>query len=181
MEYRHHIIPRHEWKKRFGNLIGFNKSDNWVILTLEQHIQVHKLLYELNGIEYDRIAFMVLSGLIGNEEAARKASSFANIGNKNSLGVKRTPLQNLENSNRQKGKAHNRGYKFTKVQSLEQSIRMLGNKNGKGSKRTKEQSLAQSIRQDGIPQSKVSCLYCKKTGGILAMKRYHFGKCKERK
>lgn len=33
--YKHHIIPRHEWKKRFGNLKGFNASDNVAWLTPE--------------------------------------------------------------------------------------------------------------------------------------------------
>lgn len=89
--HKHHIIPRHEWKKRFENLNGFNASDNIVYLTTEQHAEAHKFLFELNQIPYDLIAFQTLSGQIGKEEATRRASSFANIGNKNAAVKGRTP------------------------------------------------------------------------------------------
>ena len=45
----HHIIPKHEWKARFGDLEGFDALDNLVNLTTEQHSQAHALLYEMIG------------------------------------------------------------------------------------------------------------------------------------
>jgi hypothetical protein len=86
MRYLHHIIPKHEWKKRFGNLKGFGATDNTVWLSLEQHIQVHQLLFEINGREGDRIAFRGMAGMIGEEEIHRQKRSFANIGNKHAVG-----------------------------------------------------------------------------------------------
>lgn len=74
----HHVIPRHEWKKRFGNLKGVNAPENLVVLTVEQHAQVHTLCYELNGIEYDRLAALRIAGAIGHEEAIRGAQIHSN-------------------------------------------------------------------------------------------------------
>lgn len=76
----HHIIPKHEWKQRFGSLHGVNATDNLVNLTTEQHVQAHRFLYELNGSEFDKIAFLTLSGAVGGEDAHRLAVSFANKG-----------------------------------------------------------------------------------------------------
>jgi len=43
MDYEHHVIPRHEWKARFGNLEGVNAPENKVRLTREQHAHVIRL------------------------------------------------------------------------------------------------------------------------------------------
>jgi len=69
MQHTHHIIPRHAWKLRFGNLKGFNAPDNKVILAVEQHAQAHQLLYELHGKTEDFIAWKALSGSINITEA----------------------------------------------------------------------------------------------------------------
>lgn len=77
--YRHHIIPKHEWKKRFSNLRGVHAPDNVVWLTLEQHIQVHCLLWEMNGSKGDWIAFQRMSDHIGNEETIRLSQSMGGL------------------------------------------------------------------------------------------------------
>jgi hypothetical protein len=84
----HHIIPKHEWKKRFGALTGVNAPDNLVVLTLAQHMQVHELLYEINDCVYDKIAYLCLSGRMGHEEAQILATKAANSGNKYCQGKK---------------------------------------------------------------------------------------------
>jgi len=61
---RHHIIPRYEWKERFGNLKGVNAPDNTVILTMAQHAEVHLLLYELNANDLDLQAYHACMGII---------------------------------------------------------------------------------------------------------------------
>lgn len=94
----HHVIPRHEWRTRFGNLNGYNHSGNRVELTTEQHAQAHEFLFELNGNQFDKIAFQAIRGMIGKEEANKQASSVANkgnkynIGHKNALGSKRNEV-----------------------------------------------------------------------------------------
>jgi len=53
----HHIIPRHEWKKRFGNLKGLGAPDNLIELTTEQHAEVHMHYYrEITHNHFDRLA-----------------------------------------------------------------------------------------------------------------------------
>jgi len=61
---RHHIIPRYEWKERFGNLKGVNAPDNTVILTMAQHAEVHLLLYELNANDLDLQAYHACIGIL---------------------------------------------------------------------------------------------------------------------
>jgi hypothetical protein len=75
MTHKHHIIPRHEWKVRFGNLDGFNAPDNIANLTVEQHSQAHLLLFELHHRTQDKEAYLGLSGMIGKEELLRRKSS----------------------------------------------------------------------------------------------------------
>jgi len=60
----HHVIPKHEWLERFGNLNGVNAKDNVVRLTLSQHAEVHLLLYELNHNDHDLLAHQACVGMI---------------------------------------------------------------------------------------------------------------------
>lgn len=60
----HHIIPKHEYRERFGTLNGVNAPDNTVLLTLSQHAEVHKILYELNRNENDWLAHQAIVGII---------------------------------------------------------------------------------------------------------------------
>ena len=68
---RHHIIPKHEWRKRFGNLRGVNAPDNMADLSLDNHIQLHKR-YGEEGSKNDDLAYRALSGQIGKEEVLKE-------------------------------------------------------------------------------------------------------------
>jgi len=61
---RHHIIPRYEWKARFGHLKGVNALDNVVWLTVAQHAEVHLFLYELNHNDLDFQAYQACVGIL---------------------------------------------------------------------------------------------------------------------
>ena len=63
--HKHHIIPRHSG--------GSDDSSNIVELTVEEHAEAHRKLYEQYGNEYDNIAWLGLSKQIGKEEATRHA------------------------------------------------------------------------------------------------------------
>lgn len=58
--HRHHIIPRH--------MGGTDDLSNIVKLTIEEHVNAHKLLYEKYGKIEDRLAWQGLSGLIGKDD-----------------------------------------------------------------------------------------------------------------
>lgn len=83
---RHHIIPKHEWKERFGNLVGVNAPDNLAFLTREQHIECHRWLYEHFGRWKDLMAVNGMRGGLSKKEISREIARFTNIGNKNHLG-----------------------------------------------------------------------------------------------
>lgn len=60
MLHKHHIIPRHAG--------GTDDPENLVYLTIEQHAEAHRLLYEEHGRWQDYYAWQGLSGQIGKEE-----------------------------------------------------------------------------------------------------------------
>jgi Mor family transcriptional regulator len=117
MWHRHHIIPRHEWKKRFGNLQGFNANDNVVCLTWEQHAQAHRLLFELNNNPYDNIAAMALSRLCSFREATKMAQRLSGATRK---GTK------LSLESRAKMSQAHKGRKFTLEHRAAMSVALRG-------------------------------------------------------
>lgn len=64
-KHRHHIIPRHAG--------GTDDPTNIVLLTIEEHAEAHRLLYEKHGRWQDRVAWEGLSKRIGKEEIERQA------------------------------------------------------------------------------------------------------------
>ena len=58
--HRHHIIPRHAG--------GTDDPSNIVELTIEEHAEAHRKLYEEHGRWQDKMAWLGLAGLIGKDE-----------------------------------------------------------------------------------------------------------------
>ena len=77
MKHKHHIIPRHAG--------GSNDPSNLIELTVEEHAEAHRLLYEQYGRWQDKIAWETLSGHIGKEEAIKSVQGAANRGRKRTL------------------------------------------------------------------------------------------------
>lgn len=67
MKHKHHILP-----KRLG---GTDDSSNLIELTIEEHAEAHRVLYEQYGQWQDRLAYLGLLGMIGREEIIRTAQS----------------------------------------------------------------------------------------------------------
>ena len=82
MKHIHHIIPQY--------LGGTDDPSNLVELSVEEHAEAHRKLFEEHGNWQDRIAWLSLSGQIGKDDALREARGAAN------RGRKRTPEQ-IEN------------------------------------------------------------------------------------
>jgi hypothetical protein len=174
----HHVIPKHEWKKRFGNLHGVDAQDNLVNLGHENHIQIHERMGQ-EGSRWDRIAGLRMSKQIGDEEILREQGkhvglsnrgrklseahkhkcSVYHMGNQWGLGTKRTPQQNAAKSVLMKGRKILLGIKHSEIKNKEKSIRQKGQKRG--------------------PAELISCPHCGKTGGSNCMKRWHFDNCKQ--
>jgi hypothetical protein len=64
--HRHHILPKHAG--------GSDDPSNLVDLTVEQHAEAHRLLWEEYGNKKDFIAWKTLSGQITSDEARREVA-----------------------------------------------------------------------------------------------------------
>ena len=60
MKHKHHIIPKH--------MGGSDDESNLLELSVEEHAEAHRLLYEQHGHWQDKLAWKGLSGQIGREE-----------------------------------------------------------------------------------------------------------------
>ena len=96
MRHKHHIIPKH--------MGGSNSKDNLVELSIEEHADAHKKLWEKYGHQEDYLAWQGLSGLMTKEELVKEMLKMA--------GRKGAAISNMK----QWGKTHNTqkntGYAF---------------------------------------------------------------------
>lgn len=77
--HKHHIVPKH--------MGGSDDPSNLIELTVEEHAEAHRKLFEQHGHWQDKIAWQALTGQIGLDEAIQEARGAAN------RGKKRTPEQ----------------------------------------------------------------------------------------
>ena len=64
MRHKHHIIPRH--------MGGTDDPSNLIDLTVEEHAEAHRKLYEQYNKEEDRIAWLALCGQMSKKEAVKQ-------------------------------------------------------------------------------------------------------------
>ena len=76
MKHKHRILP--------GHMGGTYDPANVILLTVAEHAEAHRKLYEQYGNRHDKTSWLALSKQIGKEEANRRAMS---IGGKNSTGT----------------------------------------------------------------------------------------------
>jgi hypothetical protein len=115
--HKHHIIPRHAG--------GSDDPSNIVTLTIPEHAEAHKKLFEEHGRWQDEVAYLTLSGQIDKAEANIRAVRKANTGIVRSEETKKKiALSQVGNKN---GKG-NKG----KPKSEEHKKNMKGNQNAKG-------------------------------------------------
>ena len=78
--HKHHIIPKHAG--------GTDDASNLILLTVEEHADAHRILFEKYGRWQDEVAWKGLSGRITREEVQREAVRKANTGKKMSEETK---------------------------------------------------------------------------------------------
>lgn len=59
-KHKHHIVPKH--------VGGSDDPDNLIELTIEEHAEAHRVLFEKYGRWQDRVAWLSLSGIMKDEE-----------------------------------------------------------------------------------------------------------------
>ena len=87
IKHKHHIIPRHAG--------GTDEPSNLVELTIEEHAEAHKILYEQYGRPEDKLAWQCLSGMLSKEEIISARMSLAGkiggaLGGRKGKGKKQT-------------------------------------------------------------------------------------------
>lgn len=106
IKHKHHIVPRH--------VGGTDDPSNIIELTIEEHAEAHRILYEQYGRVEDKWAWLGLTGQIGKDEILRQIS-MAQKGKKKpegfgekirqaNLGRKHSPETIAKMSKRKKGK-----------------------------------------------------------------------------
>ena len=98
MIHKHHIIPKH--------MGGTDDPTNIKELTIEEHAEEHKRLFEQHGHWQDYIAWQGLSGRISCEEVIRETIRNTNIRNKYCIGRKYSDDTIEKFSKIRKGKRH---------------------------------------------------------------------------
>lgn len=99
--HKHHIIPRH--------MGGTDDPSNLVELTVEEHAEAHRLLYEEHGKQEDYLAWRSLSGLIGKEEYHYERSRLGGLNGKGRILTKehkeKIAISQIGEKNSQYGKS----------------------------------------------------------------------------
>jgi hypothetical protein len=72
MKHKHHIIPRH--------MGGTDDPSNLIELTVDEHAEAHRILYEQHGNWKDYLAWKGLSGYFGKEEIIQYKNRMAHLG-----------------------------------------------------------------------------------------------------
>ena len=102
MKHKHHIIPKH--------MGGTDEPSNLVELTVEEHAEAHRVLFEQYGRKEDELAWKGLAGIIGKEELLHELFVFSGkksrppVGHKANLGRKWSEEYKQKMSDISKGK-----------------------------------------------------------------------------
>lgn len=167
MKHKHHIIPKHAG--------GTDEDSNIIELTVEEHAEAHRLLFEQYGRWQDRLAWLALSGRIGKEEIIR-------------IRWKKKWEKRRENGN---DKSWNAGLSLENTDKYKESLKKLSD----GTKRAMKAGLLNNIG-DVVRGKKLSperraklseivrsrkkkvCYVCNAIVSAPMLKRWHgLGKC----
>lgn len=160
-KHKHHIIPRH--------MGGTDDPSNLVELTVSEHAEAHRLLYEKYGKWEDLCAWKALSGQIDSDDFRRELTRLIWTGKKHSKETidkikQKRSLQVITDETRAKMSAVRKGKKLTWETNAT----------------TPEANAKRSIKMSGIAKEKIECPHCHKIGGKPQMKQWHFDNCKEK-
>ena len=171
--HQHHIIPRH--------IGGTDEPSNLVKLTIEEHAEAHRLLWEEHHRIQDYWAWKGLSG-----SATKKEIIFGIQSQASSISNK----ERVNNGTHNFLGTNNPSYKLAK-QGLHHFQQDVGNRPGDIVQRKLVEDgthywLSEEHKKEVSQRSKVMskatsvCPHCGKSGQKIAMGRWHFDNCKHK-
>lgn len=182
----HHIIPRH--------MGGTDDQSNLIKLTVEEHAEAHRVLFEQHGRKEDYLAWKGLAGLIDKDEIVRQLMSLTHKGKKlsdrqkeqNSIRMLKMIesgdhiflSEKLRNNTsiREKEKLSRGEHIFQSPGFHERRIASQKSKGTLGFCNPTFQKEMGKRAWTNMP--KVTCPHCGKMGAKPVMSKYHFDKCK---
>ncbi len=88
--HKHHIIPKH--------MGGTDDPSNLIELTVADHAEAHRKLFEKHGCWQDEIAWKALSGQITSDQARRESTRRAWLGSKHTPETKQRIREGIKRS-----------------------------------------------------------------------------------
>lgn len=182
--HAHHIVPIHAG--------GTNDESNIVFLTIEEHALAHKELFEKYGRWQDKIAWQMLSGMIGKEEAihiAQKNSDKSWIKTPEGRELLRAAQKRCKDSGRKpdpwnKGLTKNDDIRLQKSSELAKLHMAQGRLNcigdhlrGKTFNDTHKKNLSETAKK----RPKIKCEHCGKEMIKQMYVRWHGDNCASRR
>lgn len=173
---------------------GTDDPSNLIELTIEEHAEAHKKLFEQYGCWQDEVAWKALSGQVPNAEINRLLSVIRNTGKNNHMFGKTGNLhhgygkkhsqETKEKIKQARAKQRIKHSEETK-QKISQSNkgRVQNEKVRKAvieSNKKRVGSTHKTHKNKGVKQKLICCPYCNKMGGTT-MYRWHFENCKLKK
>jgi hypothetical protein len=193
MKHLHHIIPKH--------VGGTDHPSNLIELSIEEHAEAHRKLYDQYGRKQDKLAWMGLSKMIGGKEiiiellkAPKSEEHKRKISNAHK-GMKKNWLLGNTNAKGNAGisKSEEHKRKISKAHKGMIKLWLFGNKHAialKGRKKTiaHQEAINRALNNVEVKQkisaswnnkTIVKCPHCNLEGKEgHNMKRYHFNNCK---
>ena len=168
MKHLHHILPRH--------MGGTDDPSNLVELTIEEHAEAHRKLYEEYGRLQDKRAWLGLTKIMSGEEIIKEI-----------LTSPKSEEHKRKISEAHKGKpkpwligtrngAGNAGKPKSEEHKRKIAEAHIGKVRGEFSEEWK-----QALKDAQARQPIRTCPHCGITGKGANMTRYHFDKCKFKK
>lgn len=157
----HHIIPRH--------MGGSDDPENLIELTVEEHAEAHRKLWEEHDKWQDYLAWKALSGQIKSDDIRKELVRLAWTGRKHT----------------EEAKEKIRKARALQICSNETRHKMSNSRKDKPltwdlKNNTPEANKKRSEKMSGIPKPKVKCPHCDKEGGAPQMIQWHFDNCKRK-
>ena len=182
IKHKHHIIPKHAG--------GTDDITNIVELSIEEHAEAHKKLYDEHGRWQDLVAWQTLSGQIKQAEAIKLSQknadkSWMKTDKGKEILSKRWDKRKLNGFTIwNKGLTKDTSEGLRKLSAINKEHRKLGKLSNigdvmRGKKRTEahKQNLSASLRNI----KPIRCPHCGKEAKPGMYSRWHGDRCKHRK